>query len=1040
MQDPNLEFQDRTAVDLKDRSFTLLLFIYNDLLNGLLFTRFRTYFPDAYKKHYPNAKTHLSNKIRSTFPDGTSLFEKTRSKRRRPFTEAEDAALKAGYEKHGTTWATIVKDPIFQEQNRRSTDLRDRFRNAFPHLYQAAGYKPRTTPKKKEGPLRAADDNLSQMSKAGPVRSRRRAQSSTGYLRGGTKSVPQSTVGSEEEISDEEEGYSPFKMPSTPPVITSRASPLSRLKGSVSPSTDMSTTAIAIPPPTPSSAPSTTPAPSNNSYLDNLNDMDIVAIETESLNIMPNETHSELEAWSSGANTPTHSSTAAWSISGASPTSTHLSDFLLNPTPGNTTSNASSPFIHRQNDVFGSNTIGKSAWGQDWFSSNPRLESTNAGSNASSFIDNSFSPASPFSFHPHLNHGVLDRYDLFPPSIPNDISSDADLADTHTTFSDDIVPGSGVGGASAGGTGFRGYHSQIAGDLISGAGSRMQSFASLPLSVTNLYGTFGNSFGSSGNEILGLGLEGIPEDEGVHGMQFDAHTSDFSSIDELGIRSISLNDNLDSNAQNAASSGQHTGREMSDGTTGNGLGMDYGLPLPDDNQQQQSNQRDDPHHAELNTVGDSFRLEDLVDMSNDPHETPPATPIMRNSRAMRRSSQGSILYAFDGHGNASHHHVRSTSVPPSEARNAGGSGIVNMGNVQMSVDDVGVGLHMHSQHHAHQPHSNSHLDTTLGKGLQTFFGLHSPVPSSSSPANEVNRPQRHGRTLEPMRLSSSAGSQMQQPSSMSSPNHLHQSLSQQTQPATLFPAQLMLTSVSSSSDPISSHSQNSNHNFPHTHDSDPWRYSASASVAHTWTNAHSLNSTDFCDVPYLDLHYTTYGSVAVPGHQPGTNIGNFNTALHEPSEARQGQEALDLAQSAVLASSGLGLTNMGLNLAFGTGTNAKAPDLHGGTIRMQQHLAAGLGKQSQPPSDTFGPIAAAIAAANAIGQSGREAGGVNTGVNTQDLSGTRTIRQSHFKSSNSGFGRSMSHHRGQSAVCPQDLELTNENNKRKRASWDGGLV
>jgi len=33
--------------------------------------------------------------------------------------------------------------------------------------------------------------------------------------------------------------------------------------------------------------------------------------------------------------------------------------------------------------------------------------------------------------------------------------------------------------------------------------------------------------------------------------------------------------------------------------------------------------------------------------------------------------------------------------------------------------------------------------------------------------------------------------------------------------------------------------------------------------------------------------------------------------------------------------------------------------------------------------------------------------------------------------------RSMSHHRGQSAVCPQDLMLRNDN-KRKRASWDGG--
>ncbi|CAE6390535.1 unnamed protein product [Rhizoctonia solani] len=121
LNDPRFVFQSRSPVDLKDR--------------------FRTYFPDAYRLHYPNAKTHLSSRVRSTLPDGTSIFEKTRSKKRRPFSKEEDEALRRGYEQHGTVWATIVKDPVFQQ--RRSTDLRDRFRNAFPDLYQQAGYKPR---------------------------------------------------------------------------------------------------------------------------------------------------------------------------------------------------------------------------------------------------------------------------------------------------------------------------------------------------------------------------------------------------------------------------------------------------------------------------------------------------------------------------------------------------------------------------------------------------------------------------------------------------------------------------------------------------------------------------------------------------------------------------------------------------------------------------------------------------------------------------------------------------------------------------------
>ncbi|TBU51474.1 hypothetical protein BD310DRAFT_953252 [Dichomitus squalens] len=92
---------------------------------------------------YPNAITHLSSKVHHALPDGTSILEKMRSKKRRHFTEEEDCALKAGYNKHGTAWATIVKDPIFQAQNCQCTNLRDRLRNASPDYYQAVCYKPR---------------------------------------------------------------------------------------------------------------------------------------------------------------------------------------------------------------------------------------------------------------------------------------------------------------------------------------------------------------------------------------------------------------------------------------------------------------------------------------------------------------------------------------------------------------------------------------------------------------------------------------------------------------------------------------------------------------------------------------------------------------------------------------------------------------------------------------------------------------------------------------------------------------------------------
>lgn len=69
--------------------------------------------------------------------------EKGRSRERRPFRQEEDMALRRGYELHGAHWALIARDPAFQNQ-RSSTDVRDRFRNAFPDEYVRAGYKPRT--------------------------------------------------------------------------------------------------------------------------------------------------------------------------------------------------------------------------------------------------------------------------------------------------------------------------------------------------------------------------------------------------------------------------------------------------------------------------------------------------------------------------------------------------------------------------------------------------------------------------------------------------------------------------------------------------------------------------------------------------------------------------------------------------------------------------------------------------------------------------------------------------------------------------------
>jgi hypothetical protein len=60
----------------------------------------RTYFPDAYRKHYPNAKTHISSRVRSVDSNGNPLFGENAVRReRKQFSPEEDAALKRGYVK-----------------------------------------------------------------------------------------------------------------------------------------------------------------------------------------------------------------------------------------------------------------------------------------------------------------------------------------------------------------------------------------------------------------------------------------------------------------------------------------------------------------------------------------------------------------------------------------------------------------------------------------------------------------------------------------------------------------------------------------------------------------------------------------------------------------------------------------------------------------------------------------------------------------------------------------------------------------------------
>jgi hypothetical protein len=104
--------------------------------------RFRTYFPEDYKRLYPNA---TSTRERVTAPNTASeaaSFSKAKRKERTPFTKQEDENLLIGFGKYGGKWSSIQKDESLGLSHRRSTDLRDRFRNAYPEKYVGAGFKP----------------------------------------------------------------------------------------------------------------------------------------------------------------------------------------------------------------------------------------------------------------------------------------------------------------------------------------------------------------------------------------------------------------------------------------------------------------------------------------------------------------------------------------------------------------------------------------------------------------------------------------------------------------------------------------------------------------------------------------------------------------------------------------------------------------------------------------------------------------------------------------------------------------------------------
>jgi hypothetical protein len=313
---------------------------------------------------------------------------------------------------------------------------------------------------------------------------------------------------------------------------------------------------------------------------------------------------SHSHAWSA-LDTPMHSA-ATWSTgnTAASPASSSH-DFFFD-----------SPFSRRGLGTNGVTMVGKSAWGPtDWLSANPRLDQSTANSSSPSYFGGmSPSPNSPFAFA-HLSHGVLDRYDLFPPSLAHDFASEAGPEhDGLSTFSDpEMMPSSAFHGIT--------HHSNYAGDLIFGTRSHQP-----PVSVD--YGP-GFGFGAAG-AAAGLGLA-------LHPLQM--HTPALPGIDEIELAAINLND-------------------------GEPESVDVDAPM--DAVERKPQPQSHPHPAsQLPQPHTGFGVvpEDILNL--DVQQSAPGTPV-RSARPIPHTTQ----HHHHHHHHHNHHQQqsRSLSVPPPEHR------------------------------------------------------------------------------------------------------------------------------------------------------------------------------------------------------------------------------------------------------------------------------------------------------------------------------------------------------------------------------------
>ncbi|KAK4939405.1 hypothetical protein LTR10_020302 [Elasticomyces elasticus] len=163
LDDPSFHLPDRSSVDLKDR-YRVCGYRYQVSTDDNHVTRLGGSSPngsppDAESTAVPTEVLPTATPSDNVAPPTSSInqaMSQKQRRRRRAWTDTEDANLLEGVAKHGFQWTAIHDDPELDLRHRRATDLRDRIRNKFPDGYRHAESAPLKSEARKAGKRRVS--------------------------------------------------------------------------------------------------------------------------------------------------------------------------------------------------------------------------------------------------------------------------------------------------------------------------------------------------------------------------------------------------------------------------------------------------------------------------------------------------------------------------------------------------------------------------------------------------------------------------------------------------------------------------------------------------------------------------------------------------------------------------------------------------------------------------------------------------------------------------------------------------------------------